>query len=457
MSNQPETASPQAIEEFQALMQDPAARQAFVEMKAGATQAGARPRYDRVLRVVSEEAWAVRPSYLGIITDVLALRLAGTPLSSEDIEARLSAAGQRPKPAQSAGGVAVIPLRGVIAPHAGAMDEMSGGQSLATFRNEFRQAMGSSEVGAIVLDIDSPGGVASGIAEMADEIRAARGSKRIVAVANHMAASAAYWLAASADEIVVTRSGRVGSIGVYTAHENQAAKMEAEGVETTLVSAGKYKTEGNPFEPLSDEARADMQEMVDDMMSMFVTAVAKGRGVSVADVRDGFGEGRLKMGRKSVVLGMADRVGTMDEVIEGLLRGHTPSLAPAAAALNPALPSALTPEEEAWIRGSNNTTTLEVGDQKTYTITPMTYSHTAEVETEDAETPAVDPEIEELEKERRVLSGEDEPETALDAATEPSDEPEEPEAGLLEASEPSDHADEDEILSLEAEIANLAG
>ena len=181
--------------------------------------------------------------------------------------------------------------------------------------------MASSEVGSIVLDIDSPGGVASGIAEMADEIRSARGSKKVVAVANHSAASAAYWLASAADELVVTKSGRVGAIGVYTAHENHAAQLAAEGVQTTLVSAGKFKTEGNPFEPLGDEARAHMQEMVDDMYGMFVASVAKGRGVSVNEVRNGFGQGRLEMGRKAVALGMADRVGSIDQVVSELLQG----------------------------------------------------------------------------------------------------------------------------------------
>jgi ClpP class serine protease len=91
--------------------------------------------------------------------------------------------------------------------------------------------------------------------------------------------------------------------------------MASEGVKTTLISAGKYKTEGNPYEPLSDEARAAMQAMVDDYYGMFTRAVAKGRGVSVDAVRNGFGEGRMVSASQAVKNGMADRVATLDQVL----------------------------------------------------------------------------------------------------------------------------------------------
>jgi ClpP class serine protease len=91
--------------------------------------------------------------------------------------------------------------------------------------------------------------------------------------------------------------------------------VENEGVKVSLVSAGKYKTEGNPFEPLTDEAREAIQEMVDDYYSMFINAVARNRGVSASDVRGGFGEGRVVSADKAVALGMVDRVGSFSEVI----------------------------------------------------------------------------------------------------------------------------------------------
>jgi signal peptide peptidase SppA len=160
----------------------------------------------------------------------------------------------------------------------------------------------------------------TGVDELSKMIYDARGSKPIVAVANHLMASAAYWIGTAADELVVTPSGEVGSIGVFAAHQDVSAAMEKEGVKTTLISAGKYKTEGNPFEPLTDEAHASIQARVDDYYSMFTKAVARNRGVNVADVRGGFGEGRVVGAQQAVSLGMADRVATLDDVISGLTR-----------------------------------------------------------------------------------------------------------------------------------------
>ena len=97
--------------------------------------------------------------------------------------------------------------------------------------------------------------------------------------------------------------------------------LEREGVKVNFISAGKHKVEGNPYEPLTDEARGAIQARVDEYYSMFVSAVAKGRGVKPADVRGGFGEGRTVGAREAVSLGMADSVATLDETIARMSRG----------------------------------------------------------------------------------------------------------------------------------------
>ena len=142
-----------------------------------------------------------------------------------------------------------------------------------------------------------------------------------MAVANHLAASAAYWIATAADELVVSPSAEVGSIGVFAAHEDMSAALEKEGVKVSLISEGKYKTEANPYEPLSEEARAAVQSRVSEYYDAFVKAVARNRGVKAADVRGGFGEGRTVGARQAVQLGMADRVATLDETIARLQKG----------------------------------------------------------------------------------------------------------------------------------------
>lgn len=283
-------------------------------------------RYPQVLRAVCESPWAIRPEKLAVIREMLALRASGQRFTAEEIEARIGA-GPAVKQSSSVGTVAVIPLYGVITPRADLMTEMSGGTSMQGFMDSLRGAVADDSIGAILLDVDSPGGMTDLVPEAAAEIRAARGSKPIVAIANTDAASAAYWLASQADEIVVTPSGMVGSIGVFAAHDDVSAAMEQDGVKTTLISAGKYKVESNPFEPLSDEARAAIQERVDQFYGMFVKDVSKGRRVPVDAVRSGFGEGRIVTAQDALKLGMVDRVDTFEATVERLIvqaAGGTP-------------------------------------------------------------------------------------------------------------------------------------
>jgi ClpP class serine protease len=127
------------------------------------------------------------------------------------------------------------------------MSEMSGGTSVQRFKQSLEAALADDKVTSIMLDIDSPGGSTDLIPEMAAQIRQARKQKPIVAMANTAAASAAYWLGSQASEFVVSPSGKVGSIGVFAAHTDVSEAEAKAGVKTTLISAGKFKTEMSPF------------------------------------------------------------------------------------------------------------------------------------------------------------------------------------------------------------------
>ncbi len=273
-------------------------------------------RYPLLIRAALDMPWAILPSKLTAIMGLLRLRAEGGQVAPEEIAAIVGAARQ-PTPV-SGGAVAVVPIFGTIVQRAGLLAESSGAVSTERIGAAFRQAMADPAVSSVVLQIDSPGGGVYGVAELADTIRSARGQKPIVAVADSLAASAAYWIASAADEIVVTPSGEVGSIGVFTAHEDWSQAFERIGVGVSLISAGKYKTEGNIFEPLGDEARAAIQGRVDDYYRLFTNAVAKGRGVSADEVRGGFGQGRVVGAQEAVKLGMADRVATMDATVRRL-------------------------------------------------------------------------------------------------------------------------------------------
>lgn len=273
-------------------------------------------KYERVVQYVLETPWAIRPLALGAILDILAYRADGHTFTDEEMAERIGGAQAAQRKPQRAGSTAVLPLYGPIFPRANLLTEMSGGTSLQKWSAQFKAMDADSKISNIVLDVASPGGSVELVPETAEVIRSA--STPVTAVANTQAASAAYWLAAQADEIVVTPSGEVGSIGVWTAHDDFSRHDRNLGVETTLISAGKYKTEANPWEPLGEEARAALQKAVDEFYGMFVDDVAKGRGTSTAKVIGGYGEGRMVLARDSVREGMADRVATLDQVISDL-------------------------------------------------------------------------------------------------------------------------------------------
>ena len=283
--------------------------------------------YPHVVRYVRDTPWAVQPQVLATITELLAFRAGGGRLTRTEIEARLGVSAAAPGNGgqvgrASAGAVAVIPLHGVVVPRAGMFDDVSGLTSLDRFGARFREAMNDERVGSILLHIDSPGGVVDGVPEMAAEIMDARGVKPVVAIADAMAASAAYWIAVAADELVVTPSGEVGSIGVFSSHVDWSGFEEMQGIKTTLIAAGKYKVEANPFEPLSDDARAAIQARVDDYYGMFVKGVATARGRKASEVRGGFGEGRVVGARDAVAMGMADRVADFRQTVTAMASGR---------------------------------------------------------------------------------------------------------------------------------------
>lgn len=282
-------------------------------------------RIDRVIAFACEQPWAILPSYLAIMRELLAMRAAGFRLSEEEIAERIEAGEARGGPSTpSPAGIAVIPVWGVIGHRANELRDISSrvGTSTEMLADQVAQAVADPNAKAIVLDINSPGGGVFGVPEVADFIRSQRGKKPIVAVANALAASAAYWIASATSELVVTPSGQVGSIGVFSIHEDHSKELEDVGVNVSLIRAGKFKAEDNPFGPLTQEARAAIQERVDAYFSTFTRDVARGRGVSIDAVRNGFGEGRVMGAKEAVKLGMADRVATMDDVLRGLLNGE---------------------------------------------------------------------------------------------------------------------------------------
>lgn len=233
----------------------------------------------------------------------------------EELLADIRAAMPQSRP--RAGAVGVIQIRGAISQHSSGdlFAMLFGGTSTESVSATLKEFLRDDSIASIVLDIDSPGGSTAGVTELATEIRAARSKKPIVALANSLGASAAYWLGSAATEFYASPSALVGSIGVYAMHMDMSAAAEREGVKPTFISAGEFKTEGNEFEPLSDDARTHIQGIIDDTYGQFVHDVALGRGVSEATVRNGYGKGRVVTARQAKTLGMIDGIYSLEQSI----------------------------------------------------------------------------------------------------------------------------------------------
>lgn len=283
----------------------------------------------RITAAVCGTPWALEENVLSQIVELLQLRRDGFEFTEDEVRSRISVArvveqsdGNSEDSPQVIDGVAVLPLFGVLAPRMTWMMDISGGTSTQVFASWFDQALRNSDVKAIVLNIDSPGGSAQGNEEVAQIIRAARGQKPIKAVATGMMASAAYYIGSAADEIIASPSTEVGSIGTYTIHGESSRANENQGYKYTVVKAGANKAVGNSVEPLTADSRGVIQERIDALNSQFVAAVAANRKVSVETVQQNFGQGKVMLAPQAKAAGLIDRVGTLNQVVAELRAAH---------------------------------------------------------------------------------------------------------------------------------------
>lgn len=189
---------------------------------------------------------------------------------------------------------------------------------------DMEDALGKADVHAIAIVMDSPGGEVAGAFELADRIYAARGRKPIVAVADGMAASAAYLAASAADEVVLTNTSYVGSIGVVMRHVDFSRALANDGITVSHIFAGEHKIDGNPYQPLPDAVRAALQADIEGLYQMFVQAVAKHRGMDEQAVRDT--RAGVYRGVAAVAARLADRIGTVDAVVAELAARRNPAV-----------------------------------------------------------------------------------------------------------------------------------
>lgn len=221
--------------------------------------------------------------------------------------------------------VAVVPVTGPIFRRANLFTEISGGTSTDILARDIQAAADDPSIHAIVLEIDSPGGQVPGTAELAALVRQAACRKPVVAHADGMMCSAAYWIGSAATRVITSPTGDLGCIGVVTRARKREDPDRAPYIEFVSSNA-----ENKRLDPASDAGRAAIQREIDDIEAVFVEAVASYRGVTPETVRSRFGRGGTFIGCRAVQAGLADAVGDFESIVSDLSAGRLPG--PGAAA-----------------------------------------------------------------------------------------------------------------------------
>lgn len=293
----------------------------------------------RALKYIGSQPWAMQPEWLQTLTEVAARAAA------PDIEAVLAKRGERLARSEAVelrDGVAVIEIAGPIFRYANLFTEISGATSIESLAQDFRRAVDSPSVKTIVLAIDSPGGQTNGVQEFADMVYAAREVKPVVAYVNELGASAAYFIAAAASEVVMAPMAAVGSIGVV-------ATVRTDRQKDTLEIVSSQSPAKRP-DVRTDEGRSQLQAHVDALAAVFVERVAEYRGVSIATVVSDFGRGGVLVGQAAVDAGLADRLGSLEQIIAGRSGGGNAPMSNKTSTLGGTMPAPDLSDQEARLR-----------------------------------------------------------------------------------------------------------
>lgn len=252
----------------------------------------------KLINSISNDLWAILPDYLQTLY-----------LSAIDFDMSQVQAHER-KAFSQQGGVAIVPVHGALGKGLDAFDKMFGMADYNDVESMLMAAEADESVEHVLLHINSPGGTITGLPELAEKMRGM--SKPMTAYTDSMAASAAYWLASQADNVLVSETAEVGSIGVYVALLDQSRWLDMQGLKVNAISAGKHKLDYAPFRPLSEDAEARLQANVDKWHDRFKTEVSIKHSIPSENM-----EGQTFEGYEAVEAGLAGAVvNSMTDVLQ---------------------------------------------------------------------------------------------------------------------------------------------
>jgi len=261
--------------------------------------------------IAASRPWLIEPAALETI-----LAIANGMGDPEALQTKLGKSLENTRTVRMVDGVAVVPVTGPIFRYANLFTEISGATSTQVLATDIRTALDNPYVSGIVLDINSPGGEATGINELAGQVRAGARQKPIVAYAGGTMASAAYWIGAAATDVVADATAIVGSIGVVMSYLDTTKRDEKSDVRRVEIVSSS--SPDKRLDPNTDMGRAKVQAMVDALGEVFINAVAKFRGTTADKVKSDFGRGGVLVGAEAKAAGMVDRIGSLDTVIAEL-------------------------------------------------------------------------------------------------------------------------------------------
>ncbi len=262
------------------------------------------PPMRRALAWAASQQWAIERSAL---TQIIEIASREHVADFDAVAARQGKALSRDSSATLRGDVAVVSINGPIFRYASMFSEISGATSIEQATLDLQAALNDPQIRAVVLDIDSPGGVLAGVSDFAKAVRAGAARKHVVGFVGGMGASAAFWIASAARELIVSDTAVVGSVGVIS---TVVVDDNAKVVEIVSTQSPQKRPDLR-----TDAGRKVVQKVVDDLANVFIDSVARYRGTSATNVLKNYGQGSVLVGRAAVEAGMADGVGTFESVL----------------------------------------------------------------------------------------------------------------------------------------------
>jgi ClpP class serine protease len=278
---------------------------------------------DRVLSAVLSQPWCITPEGLQLVLAVVSRG----QITPEALEAAAGRELDNTHHVTVRDGVALIPVSGTLTARASMFGDISGATSYTTIVRDVQSAIAAADVKAIVLRFDSPGGQVHGCAEAAQLLFELRGTKPLIAYVEGSACSAAYWLAAACDEIVVASTAMLGCLGCQMAYMDDSKRLADAGLNEVIITSSQTPEKNRS--PTDDDGLRAYQQIVDDLAGEFLNHVATLRGVPRDTVDAHYGRGAVLVGARAVSAGLGDRIGSYETLHGELLAGGTPGALPA--------------------------------------------------------------------------------------------------------------------------------